>query len=312
MSTPGGPGNGQPNQPGPYGGQGQPGQQGRPSLGQGYGQGGGQQPGHGQQPQPGYGQQPPPGYGQPPQQYGGQQPGYGQPGQQYGQPPQQQQPYAGQQQPYGGQAGYGQPQYGYQPAGVAAPVGGGAKAVGWMLLLAAVLVVIGSVVTWASFEMNSSGSSVPGVPNQSVEFSMSGLGNYSSSNSQLEESLNNPEQTSSQGAPVSEDDTTKDGWITLAFGVLVGVFALVRGIGKVPMLGALGGAIGGLIIAGIGLYDYFDLQDKAGDLEDQASSGVPGAPSIEASLSAGWGLYLVILGGIVMVVLGVIGAVKRR
>jgi hypothetical protein len=298
MSTPGGPGHGQPHQP-QHGGQ-QPGygQPGQPSLGQGYGQAGQQQPGYGQ-PQP---QQP---------QYGGQQPGYGQPQQQaYGQQPQ----YGGQQPAYGQQP-YGQQHYGggFQPAGAPVAVSGGAKGIGWALLLACVAVIVGSVVTWASFEMTSSGGNVPGVPGQSLEVSVSGIGKCSSPNSQVAEACNNPEQASQQaGSPMTEADEMKDGWVTLGFALVVGVLALIRGIGKVPMLGAIGGAIGGLIITGIGLYDYFDISDQASDMEQQSSSGVPGAPSFEASLSAGWGLYLVIVAGIAMIVLGVIGAVKRR
>lgn len=311
MSTPGGPGHGQ-NQPGPYGqGQGQPGQQGRPSLGQGYGQG--QQPQHGgqgQQGRPSLGQ----GYGQqqPPQQYGGQQaqqPQYGQPQQGYGQQPPQQ---YGQPQ----HQAYGQQQFGgYQPAGATSTaVSGASKAIGWVLLLACVLAIVGSVTTWAKAEFKVSGD-VPGVQSRSMDISMTGLGKCSSSDSQAEDSCNGDSSSSTQQSPAfgssTDEDTTKDGWITLIVGVIVAAFAVVRGLGKVPMVGAIGALLGGLIVAGVGLYDYFDLRGDAGDLEDQVRSSGSSGLNIEASLSAGFGLYLVILAGILMVVLGVVGAVKR-
>ncbi|WP_211206457.1 hypothetical protein [Demetria terragena] len=306
MSTPGGPQQGQPN---PYG------EQGRPSLGQGFGQNSGQ----GQQ---GYGQQPP--YGQPPQQGYGQQPPYGQqPQQGYGQ-----QPSYGQQPPYGQQPqqGYGQQQqYGLQPAygqsyGVIGTnkVSGGSKFVGWALLLMCVLAIIGSVVTWATLESTVSGSSVPGVESTFTgSVSMTGIGNQSvdaECSGTLPPSLqticDNPDQAMENGTgPAAEQDEVKDGYYIIVIAVIVGLLALVRALGKVPTLGAIGGAVGGLLIAGVGILNYIDITDEADKLSNAPS--LPGA-SVDQALSVGWGLYLVTAVGVFMLLLGVVGLVKRR
>ncbi|MQA95928.1 MAG: hypothetical protein GEV11_15225 [Streptosporangiales bacterium] len=143
-SSPGQPGQPDPNAQNPYG-QGQGGQPyGQNPYDQAQGQnpyGGqapygqpqpaqdpyGQQPGYGQQPQPGYGQQPQPGYGQDPY---GQQPGYGQQG--YGQP------------------GYAQAGYSQQPGfGGAPPAEWWQRFVAWIIdifVLLIPLIIVGVII----------------------------------------------------------------------------------------------------------------------------------------------------------------------
>lgn len=297
MSTPGGPGSGQPN---PYG---QQPNQGQPSLGQNFGQQSGQpygQSGYGQQPQQGYGQQAP--------QYGQPQQGHGQQAPQYGQQPQ-----------------YGQPgqQYGGFPAGgpVTTKVSGASKMIGWALLLACVLAIIGSVTTWASVTTDISGATdVPGVPESSFSIvqTVTGIGGEGAECEgeippQAQAACDNPEQAREQmegqaGQPAEQDEVT-DGWISLTVGVFAGVFALVRGFGKLPLAGAIVGVVSGLAVSALGLYHVLDIASEAKDLEKTTS--LPGG-TVEVAVSTGWGLYLVTAAGIAMLVLSVAGLIKRR
>ncbi|MDE9365446.1 hypothetical protein PZ938_07495 [Luteipulveratus sp. YIM 133132] len=285
-------------QPGQQPGQGQqqPGQ-GQPSYGQG------QQPGYGQ---PGQGQQS--GYGQPGQ---GQQSGYGQPGQSgYGQPGQGQQPGYGQQgqggygqqagqqygQPgYGQQQGYGQPAYGSGAASsVATKASGIGKILGWVLLAVAVVAIIGSIGKWGTVSLSGEG--------QSIDVSVTGIGKVSahSDNPLIQAQLDRRGTDS-----VANDDDTKDGWITLIAAAVVGVFGLLRALGKIRLPAAIIGILGGLVVAGVGIYDYFDLQSNGDDMKTQMGSGTT------VDVAAGWGLWLVILAGIVMVVVSATAVLKR-
>ncbi|WP_052596264.1 hypothetical protein [Luteipulveratus mongoliensis] len=302
-STPGGQppyGQGQPGhgQPG-HGGQ-QPGQ-GQPSYGQqpGQGQPSYGQPSYGQQPgqgQPSYGQQP--GQGQPSY---GQQPGQGQPsyGQQpgQGQPPYGQQPGYGQgQQPaYGQQPGYGQPQ-GYGAHG-SAPVAQAAnsigKILGWVLLAVAVLAIIGSIGKWGVVSVSGEG--------QSVDISVTGIGKVSAHSDNPLIQANIDKQGTDQ---IAGDDDTKDGWVTLIVALIVGVFGALLALGKIKLPASIVGILGGLIVTGIGIYDYFDLQSNGDDIKSQAQGST-------VEVSAGWGLWLVIVAGLAMIAISAVTLAKR-
>lgn len=274
--------------------QGQP-PQGQPSYGQQPQQG---QPSYGQQPpqapqQPSYGQQPPP---QPqPQPQQPQAPAYGQQPPAQGQPPD----YGQSQSQYGApQAGYGQqPQQYGQPHGAAplqgAPKASGlAKILGWALLAAGLLAIIGSIGPWATVDINA------GVIKATA--SVSGLGKVSSDNADLQRSIDEGGST----------DTSTDGWITLVLGAIVLAFGVLRGLGKLPTPAAIVGVVGGLIITGVGLYDYFDIKDEADKAKDAAASQGGNAAAFE--MGAAWGLWLVILAGLAILAISIAGLLKRK
>ncbi|WP_050671561.1 hypothetical protein [Luteipulveratus halotolerans] len=256
--------------------QGQPqqpsyGQQGQPS----YGQQQGQQPSYGQPQQPSYGQQ---GYGQQAQQGYGQQASYGQ----------------GAQPGYGQQQGYGQAAYAGGAAPVATKASGIGKILGWVLLAVAVLAIIGSVVTWAKVSMSGDGLS--------VDVSITGLGNTSAhSDNPLVQAQIDKQGTDS----ITGEDEAKQGWFTLIAAIVVAVVALLRGLGKIRLPAAIVGVIGGLIVAGVGIYNYFDIQSDGDDIKAQVG------PGGTVDVSTGWGLWLVIIAGIAMLAVSIASLLKR-
>lgn len=292
----------QPNQGAPQGNQPQQGQ---------YGNQYGQQPQqYGQQPPQQYGgQQPPPpnrapyGAGQPP--YGAPQQrqppqGYGQgPGQGYGpgyaQGQQQPQQYSGQQQygaapgQWGGQPGFGQQAYAGAPGASTGRPGGLGKTLGWVLVALGLLAIVGCFGPWAKVDAN-----IPMFGN--IHITANGLGGTSD---------NMPSSSSSGSSDTSND--IKDGWVVLVAALGVIVVGLLRGLGKLPKPAAWGAAVLGLVIAGIGIYDWSDVSDKAQTAKDQMEAAASG---VSVSAGAGWGLYLVLLMGIGIVVAGVLSALR--
>ncbi|WP_446665500.1 hypothetical protein [Flexivirga sp. B27] len=223
-----------------------------------------QQP-YGQPPQQGYGQQQP-GYGQ--QQPGYQQPGYGQ--QPYGQPPQQgygqgygygQQPQGYGQQPYGGYAG--------PPS--QAPVGGAARSFGWLAVVAGIVAIVGCFGAWVSINMGMFG-----------DLSMNGFGQVS-------------------GTVRESPDEVKDGVIVTILAVIVLVFGLLRGVGKIPLAAAIVTAVMGALSLAVTIYDVVDINDK-----------ISGANSEGMSAGVGWGLWLSLVASVAMLLIGIVGMIKRR
>ena len=304
----------------PYAGQ--PGhQQGPPPQQPGYGAPGGQPPAYGQPQQP-YGSDQ--GYQRPPQQAAGQQPYGGQPGYQQGPPQQGQQPYAGgpghqqgpppqqpgygapggqppaygqpagQRQPYGGQPGY--QQGGFGAAGYpgvqqkqTAPVSGAAKSIGWAILVVCIVAIIGSFGTWLTEQLNLGALG-------SYHLSMNGFGHISS---------DFPASANS-----SQDGSAHDGMVVTVAAVIVGIVAVMRGFGKAVVPSSILSLIAGLITLGVSIYDIIDIGNKSDELQAKISEGATSGAT--ASMSTGWGLWLVLITGILLVVLGIAGIVKRR
>lgn len=267
-------------------------QQGPPPAAPGYAPPQGQPYGQGQPPPQG----PPPGYSPPPGPqgqpgpYGGPPPAapgpYGAPGPQQGPPPPGYGPPQGQPGapgPYGGPGQPGRPAYA-GPGGQAysplqsTPVSSAAKLIGWVIVGLCVLAIIGCFGTWVSATISST-------LGQHADMSMNGYGQVSSS----------------MGRGGSADET-KDGVLVTILAIIVAIPAVVRGIGKMPTLGAIFAVVGGLLITIIGFVDIGDV----GDTE------APMGTSVDISASTGWGLWLVTIVGIAMLLVGVAGLIKRR
>ncbi|NHN57234.1 hypothetical protein G9U51_15790 [Calidifontibacter sp. DB0510] len=262
---------------------------------QGYGQP--QQSGYGQggqtYGQPGYaqgGQPQQPGYGQGGQPYGQSSGGYGQPAHQsYGQGA----PAYGQGQPgYGGQPGYAGQPYGTSGS-TRPPLSSGAKMIGWILALLSLLAIGATFGTWAK-----------------VDASAPGIGSYSASvNGWGSESTNAPQGESSS----SPDDGSKpahDGILVAILALIALVAGVLRGLGKLPRPMAILAAVMGIFIFVIGIVDWADVRDKAGQLKDQMGGDMP--PGASLSMGAGWGLWAVLLLGLAIAAAGIAGAVKAR
>lgn len=225
------------------------------------------------QPDPNQGPQQP--YGQSPQ-YGQQQPygqqPYGQP--QYGQQPPygQQQPYA-QPQPYGQQQPYGQP----QPYGVQAyPAGANPPE----LPVAPIVNTIGWVIVGAAV-VTLIAAFLPWVTTDILgqKESFSGFG--------------------------SEEYGAKDGVITLTLALVAGVVAVFRGLNKnqsaVHLAAAITATVCGALVLLVAMADIGDISSTN---DDFAGGGF--------EISVGFGLYLTLLGGLVLLGVGVWGIAKRR
>lgn len=199
-------------------------------------------------------QQPPPGGARDP--YGP--PQHGGP-QQYGQwPPPQgqppQQPYAGQ--PYGPYPGTAGP----QPK---APMSGPAKAIGWIFAVLGILAIVGCIGAWVTADLGIFG-----------HISMNGYGQVS-------------------GTVSESPDDVKDGVLVTVLAVVILVFGVVRGLGKLGLTAAIVTLVLGLLCLATTIYDFSDI-----------TSNLDGA-------SIGWGLWLCLLASIAMCVTGVVGIVKR-
>lgn len=297
-----------PSQPGPH--QGQPQQ---PQPPQGQPQYGGPQPPYppqqGQQPpwpqQPGP-QQP----GQPP--YGG--PAYGQgqpvpPGNQgYAPQPQFQQPYGQQfpQQP--GQQPFGQQPYGAPPAtGSSMP----SRLLGWLMALFAVLAIVFCFGPWASAKASSTVMPV------SVTMSVNAFNHQSCSGSSetCDEAQKSGSGSSMSGSPASdgEDGSIWEGWVIAVLGAAVIVLGVLRGLGKraLAVPAAVVAGVGGLAVLGMTIYRWSWIHDKAGDVED-AINASGGMSKVDFHFGTGWGLWLTLVAGVLLVLAGAGGLVKRQ
>ena len=83
-----------------------------------------------------------------------------------------------------------------------------------------------------------------------------------------------------------------DGVITLPLAIIAAVFALVRLVGRIPTTAAIAGLAVGLLLTLIGFVDVADIRDLGVDV--------------------GYGLWMVLAGGIAMVLISIAGIIKRR
>jgi hypothetical protein len=232
----------------------------------------GEQPGQ-QPPYPGSPAQPPPYTGP----YGqpGQQPPY--PGQQPP-PPGQQPPYPGQQPPYPGQPPYaGQQQYpGYPqyPGYGPPPPKPPPDSVARMIgwILAGTAIVV-AVAAFLTW-------GTVGVLDSSYD--VNGV----------------------TGSDIPGDDEPNDGIITLIFALAVLGFALVRALGALSLTAGIIGTVLGALITLVAIIDIADFQDTKDEVRALSGGAV--------DVSIGIGLWLTLAAGAVMLVVGVVGIVKRR
>lgn len=95
---------------------------------------------------------------------------------------------------------------------------------------------------------------------------------------------------------VAGTDGGRDGWITLVIAVIVGVVAAVSAIirksSRIHLSAGIVAVIGGLLVTLIGIIDIADTSDKG--------------------LDVGIGLTLTLIFGIILLVAGIVGIVKRR
>ncbi|RNI23288.1 hypothetical protein [Flexivirga caeni] len=166
----------------------------------------GQQPAYNPQPYPG--QQPQPPYGQ--------------------QPPYNPQPYPGQQRP--GEFQFGQPYAFQKPTKV--PLSSGARTIGWLTALAALLAIAGCFAPWATIDLGILG-----------HVSVNGFGQVS-------------------GAVHESPDEVKDGAVVMSMAIIVIVLAVLRGLGKTPRAAAVVALVLGLLCL---LTTGYDFNDISGD-----------------------------------------------
>jgi hypothetical protein len=86
-----------------------------------------------------------------------------------------------------------------------------------------------------------------------------------------------------------------DGVITLPLAIIAAVFALIRMVGKLPTTAAIVGLVVGLLLTLIGFVDVADVRDRS-----------------DLGVDVGYGLWMVLAGGIAMVVVSIAGIIKRR
>jgi len=91
---------------------------------------------------------------------------------------------------------------------------------------------------------------------------------------------------------ITRNGLDADGPITLVFGAIAAVMALPRLFGKLSLTAAIVGLVFGLLTTALAAIDILDVQDKNFDV--------------------GFGLWLVLAGGIAMSLVSLVGIIKRR
>jgi hypothetical protein len=232
---------------------------------------------YGQQPP---GQQPPPAQQPPGQQPPGQQPPPypGPPAQpspyggQYGQPPAGQPTYPGQYPQYAGQQQY--QGYPQQPGGYAPAQKQPPDSTARTIgwIIAASAVIVGIAAFLTWGTVEVAGQS----------FDINGVG----------------------GSDVPNDDEAKDGIITLIFAIPVLGFGIVRAFGSLSLTAGILATVMGGLISLIAIADIVDIQDQ------KDAIGALSGGNVEVSI--GIGLWLTLIGGVIMTAVGIVGIVKRR
>lgn len=169
----------------------------------------------------------------------------------------------------------------------AKPKAGIGRTMGWGVVAAALLAVIGCFGTWVFVKV---GHPMTG----DFTASTNGLGM---------ESSNAPEGRST-GA---DQEKVTDGWIILIPALIALALGVLRAIGRVRKPVMWGAVAMGLVASAVAIYDWFDVRSDLADLKDQMSS-----LGDQASFSAGsgWGLTLCLIAGIALVITSVISALR--
>ena len=261
-----------------------------------------------------YGNPPGPQAGGPQQghpQPGGPQQGQGQYGGPYAAQHQAPQQFANQQpanQQYTNQQ-YGQP---YQPTqggggGLSTP----AKLLGWAGVVAAVIAFLACFAPWAKASIDGSylGRSI------SVTQKVNAFEHAScSASSGAGEACDDNDSSSSSSASATDDDESVwEGWVISVVALAVVVLGVLRGLGKrqLALPAAIATAVGGLVLLALPIYRLIWIHGKQDDFKDVMSgSSLPSG--FDTSLTAGWGLWLVLAMGLVMIAIGGVGALRRQ
>lgn len=171
-------------------------------------------------------------------------------------PPQYGQPM----QPYGQQP-YGAPTY--PGAAPKAPLSKPARMIGWLSAAIGVIAIIGCFGAWVTVDIGMFGS-----------ISMNGYGQVSGTLSQ-------------------SPGEVKDGVLVTVLAVVVIVFGLLRGLGKIALAAAIVILVMGVVAAATAIYDVSDMSSTTG-------------------AKVGWGLWLCLVASIGMVGAGAVGIIKRK
>jgi len=106
------------------------------------------------------------------------------------------------------------------------------------------------------------------------------------------------------GSDIPGDDDVTDGIFTLIFAVAVLGFGVVRAFGSLSLTAGIIGTVLGALTTLVAIIDIADFQDK----EDEARAISGGA--VDASI--GIGLWLTLAAGAAMLLVGIVGIIKRR
>lgn len=157
------------------------------------------------------------------------------------------------------------------------------KTLGWGLVAASLLAIIGVFGTWMW-----------------VKLDAGTLGNFNASTNGIGMKSSNIPNSSSAG----DDNKITDGWFVLIPAIIALALGVLRALGKIrkPVMWA-GAALGGIATA-VAVYDYFDVRDKL----DEAKQGANGLAGFSAG--SGWGLTLCIIAGLLMLITSVISALR--
>ncbi|KYH45077.1 hypothetical protein [Branchiibius sp. NY16-3462-2] len=230
-----------------------------------------------------------PDYNQP-QQYGQPQQ-YNQP-QQYGQPPQ-----YGQPQQYGQQyaaPAYGAPGYG-QPAATTTPVSPLARLGALGAILGSLVAIVGSLLNWFTATLN-----IPLLAQGDIGVTANGVGGVGVT------LPNNSEVLRQFADNVTSEGGITTGWIVIVLAVVVLVLAVLTLLGKLPLPGAITAIVGGLIVLGLAIYKITQISTFL-DTDELKSAGV----ALTATYKPGVGLWVTLVGGILMAAAGVLGLLRR-
>ena len=157
------------------------------------------------------------------------------------------------------------------------------KTLGWGLVAASLLAIIGVFGTWMW-----------------VKLDAGTLGNFNASTNGIGMESSNIPNSDSGG----DDNKVTDGWFVLIPAIIALALGVLRALGKIrkPVMWA-GAALGGIATA-VAVYDYFDVRDKL----DEAKQGANGLAGFSAG--SGWGLTLCIIAGLLMLITSVISALR--
>ena len=157
------------------------------------------------------------------------------------------------------------------------------KTLGWGLVAASLLAIIGVFGAWVWFKIDAAAFG-------DFHASWNGIGSKSS---------NIPDSARAQ-----ENVDVSDGWFVMIPAVIVLILGVLRAIGKIPKPAMWAGAALSALAAGVAIYDFFDLSDQLDEIKNQAGA------SVQFSAGTGWGLTLCIIAGLLMLITSVISALR--